>query len=149
MAVISSAGALKITTKDNKTKLELTLADCRKLVVEHKPHDVDADYQPGLDADGRAVAPADLNKFDLGDPLQNFDLSFRIDLDDLLTNSKTNQLKNRNKNKWYRQGIDASEAKVAHIDFGPDNRLRINGKYVGSKVQDMIAKRCRAKFPDL
>ena len=143
------AYSLKITTENNKTKLELTLTDCRRLVIEHKPKDADVNYQPGVDAEGRAVAPADLNQFDLGDPLQDFSLSFRIDLADLLTNSKTNQLKNRNSNKWVKSGVDDSEAKVAHIAFDSKGRLQINGKHIGNKVQDMIAEKCRAKFPNL
>lgn len=47
---------------DDIIKLELSKEFCQKLIIEHRPrHDVM--YQGGIDAEGEAVVPADLNAF--------------------------------------------------------------------------------------
>jgi hypothetical protein len=119
------------------------------LVIEHRSGNSDAEYKPGLDVNGKPVIAADLNSAEIDKPLQNFNLPFWIDLDDLLTNQQTQQLKNQNQNKWYRRGILSSEATVANIDFDENNNLRINGKTIGDKSQRLITEKCRQKFPNL
>jgi hypothetical protein len=63
--------------------LEITEADCRALLVEHRPAP-DVAFQPGVDVDGDPVAPADLPGGLEVAPPTTFIIPIEIDLVDRL-----------------------------------------------------------------
>lgn len=94
-------------------------------------HDgVGADYVPGVDVDGNAVAPADIGAS--FEPLQ-YPMRIPIELDIV-----------RFMGLDVPDGVNADEASLAYIDLFKDGRLEYNGV----DITDKVAKDCQAS-PDV
>lgn len=59
--VLLLGAALLWSTPLHALEVEVSEKSCRQLVEHYPDSSVSADYQPGLDVRGKAVAPADLN----------------------------------------------------------------------------------------
>jgi len=107
-------------------KVRITKKDCRKLVRHMAAPDVD--YQPGVDAHGRPVVPADLGG---GSPIKVPDeITFNIGKD----------LAKEFNPKY------AGEAVFGKVTVKKDGRVFWNGQPIGDQSQNAIAEACRKAY---
>ncbi len=105
--------------------VQITRAECDRLAV-HTPS-ADVAYSPGVDVNGNAVAPADL------DPQPKIAVPDVISIPvtiDLATNL----------------GIPTpflARPSVGEVQVTPDGRVTFNGQPVGGDAQQELAKRCQ------
>jgi hypothetical protein len=146
----ADAGGTTVTTTDGAVRVEITRADCRRL-VRHEPAE-GVDYEPGVDVHGNEVAPAEVGggvELDLPDRI-----TIPIELD-VLTGR--------------RQGRDEPEAGTPETDDPDDvpddadlgdrligeaqigtvevdvetGRATFNGQPLRSEAQRRIAEKCQ------
>ncbi len=108
--------------------LELDRAACARL-VEHRPS-ADVAYQAGIDVNGRAVAPADLDGgFQLALP-ETIRIPIEIDL-------------------LERFGLPAdpalygADAIIGEVTVAPDGRTSFNGRPIQDEARAELAARCQ------
>ncbi len=112
---------------DQKAEVTITRADCARL-VEHVPAP-DLAYQPGVDAYGRAVAPAELNSAAQIQAPETLHIPIEIDLFD-------------------RFGIPANPALYeSDIPIGEviyrDDRLTFEGQPLQDEAAAELSRRCQ------
>ena len=109
----------------------VSAGDCRQLMVPHEPAD-DVAYKPGVDVDGRAVAPADLGG---GAPIplpDEYVIPIEVDLDD-------------------RFGVPANEnlfkgdTTIGTVTLR-GNRVFFAGREIGDATRHAIAEACRERL---
>ena len=110
------------------TTITVTKADCRN-VVAHTP-DTSVAYTPGVTADGRRVAPADLpGSASVIKPPESFSMQINIDLQE-------------------RFGLPANkgqymgEVNAGKVEF-KDGKLTYNGQELATGSQNAVAEACR------
>ena len=110
-----------------ETRVRITKADCSQL-VKHSAS-ADAAYQPGLDAQGRAVVPADLEPTAEVLTPEHFVVRLEVDLADRLgiPSDPSN--------------FDA-DAEIGLIEVR-DDRIYLNGRPLRSDGQAELAALCR------
>lgn len=109
------------------TTITVTKADCRN-VVAHTP-DSSVAYTPGVTADGRRVAPADLAGGARIKPPESFSIQINIDLQE-------------------RFGLPANKGQyMGEVNAGKveykDGKLTYNGQELATGSQNAIAEACR------
>ena len=108
-----------------QTTVQITDSDCRQLVTHVAASDVS--YRPGIDVNGNAVAPADLN----AQPQINVPEVISIPVTiDLATNL----------------GIETpflARPTVGEVQINRDGRVTFNGQPIGGHAQQELAKRCQ------
>jgi hypothetical protein len=126
IGIVAAAGLATAAAAD--TTVVITGDDCRAL-VEHRPAP-DVAYQPGVDAHGRPVAPADLDPHPLALP-ETYMIDITVDL-------------------FERLGIppqgDANydgDVRVGTVALDADGRLTFNGRPITSEAQQELGRRCQ------
>lgn len=107
--------------------ITVTKADCRNIVA-HTP-DASVAYTPGVTADGRRVAPADLAGGSTIKPPDSFSMQINIDLQE-------------------RFGLPANKGQyMGELNAGKveykDGKLTYNGQELATGSQNAIAEACR------
>ena len=105
--------------------MRITEADCSRLVTHVAAADVN--YRPGVDVNGNAVAPADLN----AQP--------QIAVPDVISIPVTVDLATN-------LGIDTpflARPTVGEVQITRDGRVSFNGQPIGGPAQQELAKRCQ------
>ncbi len=126
------------TPGDTQTKLvEISRDDCRRL-TRHVA-DADVAYQPGIDAQGRPVAPADLNPADLHSEGQGYvsrletptriAIPIEVDLFDRFAVPANPDL-------------FAADAQVGTVVYD-DGKLYYNGQRLADGASDQVLLRCQ------
>lgn len=108
-----------------QTTVEITRSDCDRLAV-HAPS-ADVAYTPGVDVDGNAVAPADLNG------------SAPIAMPEVISIPVTVDLAAN-------LGIATpflARPTVGEVQVSSDGQVTFNGQPVGGKAQKDLARRCQ------
>ncbi|MBO6783622.1 MAG: hypothetical protein JJ899_10190 [Alphaproteobacteria bacterium] len=114
-----------ISSVQAQVTVEITRAECDRLAI-HTPS-ADVAYTPGVDVNGNAVAPADLN----AQPQITVPDKITIPVDVNLATSL---------------GITNTfdgEAKVGNVEVHRDGRIFFNGQPVGGDAQHELARRCQ------
>lgn len=117
--------AVHITPVQAQTTVQITEADCSRLVTHVASSDVA--YQPGVDVNGNAVAPADLN----AQP--------QIRVPDVISIPVTIDLATN-------LGINTpflARPTVGEVTVTSDGRVSFNGQPIGDDAQHELAKRCQ------
>lgn len=133
---------------EKSIKFKLTRVNCAKIIINNKA-DSSVNYQPGVDARGRKVVPADLER---SPATKNYGLG-----DEVHINLQTYLGKFKNKLPTPQPGqtdfvnpvIENSEVGVGKIDIDKDGKIRINGIPAFDEDQAKIEAACRKKFPNL
>ncbi len=128
LALTAATVAAAETPPAPEARLELTTAECRRLVVAHAPS-ADVAYRPGVDVYGRPVAPADLGS---RPPLE---LPDRIVIDVLIPLRQV--LGNRAPPR-----TEDSEVRLGEIVLEGD-RLSFNGQPLADPEAQAVAAACR------
>lgn len=108
-----------------QTTVRITEADCSQLVTHVASSDVN--YRPGVDVNGNAVAPADLN----AQP--------QISVPDVISIPVTIDLATD-------LGIDTpflARPTVGEVQITRDGRVSFNGQPIGDSAQHELAERCQ------
>jgi len=108
-----------------QTTVRITEADCSRLVTHVAAADVN--YRPGVDVNGNAVAPADLN----AQP--------QIRMPDVISIPVTIDLATN-------LGIDTpflARPTVGEVQITRDGRVSFNGQPIGDATQQELAQRCQ------
>lgn len=108
-----------------QTTLQITESDCSQLVTHVASSDVS--YRPGVDVNGNAVAPADLN----AQP--------QIAVPDVISIPVTIDLATN-------LGINTpflARPTVGEVQVTRDGRVTFNGQPIGGSAQQELAKRCQ------
>ena len=108
-----------------QTTVRITEADCSRLVNHVAAADVN--YRPGVDVNGNAVAPADLN----AQP--------QIRMPDVISIPVTIDLATN-------LGIDTpflARPTVGEVQITRDGRVSFNGQPIGDAAQQELAQRCQ------
>ena len=108
-----------------QTTVQITQADCSRLVTHVASADVA--YQPGVDVNGNAVAPADLNS------------QPQIRVPDVISIPVTIDLATN-------LGINTpflARPTVGEVQVTSDGRVTFNGQPVGDQEQHELARRCQ------
>ena len=108
-----------------QTSVRITESDCSRLVTHVAAADVN--YRPGVDVNGNAVAPADLN----AQP--------QIAVPDVISIPVTIDLATN-------LGIDTpflARPTVGEVQISRDGRVTFNGQPIGGNAQQELAKRCQ------
>ena len=108
-----------------QTTVRITEADCSRLVTHVAAADVN--YRPGVDVNGNAVAPADLN----AQP--------QIRMPDVISIPVTIDLATN-------LGIDTpflARPTVGEVRITRDGRVSFNGQPIGDAAQQELAQRCQ------
>ena len=127
MRLIFSISLLMLTFPALAAKVTVTKNDCRN-VVSHAP-DASVAYTPGVTADGRSVAPADLNGSYRVKPPETFSIDINIDLQE-------------------RFGLPANkgqymgELKAGKVEI-KNGKAFYNGQELATGSQNAIAAACR------
>lgn len=124
LAVFSVFAAQSIAAHA-QTTVQITEADCSQLVTHVAAADVN--YQPGVDVNGNAVAPADLN----AQP--------QIRVPDVISIPVTIDLATN-------LGINTpflARPTVGTVEVTSDGRVTFNGQPVGDQAQHELARRCQ------
>ncbi|WP_119165725.1 hypothetical protein [Algihabitans albus] len=147
-------------------EVTITRADCSQLVRHLPDADVSADYQPGVDARGKPVAPADLygaNPIELPETF-----TFLIEVNPLSTSERRTLESERRilaarvaaapDNADLRAQLDALDAEAARLDGRPesattlavgevtvnrDGRVTFNGQPLQNDKAWELSERCR------
>lgn len=118
---------LAVPVSAETTTITVTRADCRN-VVAHTP-DTSVAYTPGVTADGRRVAPADLPGGSTIKPPESFSMQINIDLQE-------------------RFGLPANKGQyMGEVNAGKveykNGKLTYNGQELATGSQNAIAEACR------
>ncbi|MEP4380728.1 MAG: hypothetical protein ABJ215_09005 [Alphaproteobacteria bacterium] len=108
-----------------QTTVRITESDCSRLVTHVAAADVN--YRPGVDVNGNAVAPADLN----AQP--------QIRVPDVISIPVTIDLATE-------LGIDTpflARPTVGEVQITRDGRVSFNGQPIGGHAQQELAQRCQ------
>lgn len=108
-----------------QTTVRITESDCSRLVTHVASSDVS--YRPGVDVNGNAVAPADLNP------------QPQISVPDVISIPVTIDLATN-------LGIDPNflaRPTVGEVQITRDGRVSFNGQPIGDSAQHELAKRCQ------
>jgi hypothetical protein len=108
-----------------QTTVRITDSDCSQLVTHVAASDVN--YRPGVDVNGNAVAPADLN----AQP--------QISVPDVISIPVTIDLATN-------LGINTpflARPTVGEVQITRDGRVSFNGQPIGDSAQHELAKRCQ------
>ncbi len=122
------------------TVVALDTESCRKLLAKQPRQVPSADYVPGVDTQGRAVAPADLPNSGSGSALLDprFGIQLKFTLEQLLGSRAPTQAKN-------------AELTVGKLELDPvSGRLSFQQQPVEKPAEDTVAAACRehlAKLP--
>lgn len=112
-----------------QTTVRITDSDCARLVTHVAAADVN--YRPGVDVNGNAVAPADLNAQPRIAVPEVISIPVTIDLATDL-------------------GIDTpflARPTVGEVRITRDGRVSFNGQPIGDAAQHALAKRCQQVGP--
>ena len=120
LVLVSAALTLPATAET----LTVTSKDCGH-VVEHTP-DASVAYQPGVAADGRQVAPADLNGSFTVEPPKSITIDIQIDPAKLPANA----------------GQYLSESTIGKVEV-KDGKVYYNGQEINSGISNAVAAACR------
>lgn len=134
-------------------RVTITEFDCRRL-VEHRPRD-DVAYQPGVDAQGRAVAPADLaGGYQLDLPqVYRFDLTvqpFDLHEDRRRRSRKFSRSEPRFHRDRTRRRHDADPRfeetglVLGEIAIDSDGRAWFNGRRIQTEAQRELTRLCQS-----
>lgn len=108
-----------------QTTVQITESDCSRLVTHVAAADVN--YRPGVDVNGNAVAPADLNPQPQIAVPEVISIPVTIDLATDL-------------------GIDTpflARPSVGEVQVTRDGRVSFNGQPIGDSAQHELARRCQ------
>ena len=108
-----------------QTAVQITESDCSRLVAHVAASDVN--YRPGVDVNGNAVAPADLNPQPQIAVPEVISIPVTIDLATDL-------------------GIDTpflARPSVGEVQVTRDGRVSFNGQPIGDSAQHELARRCQ------
>ncbi|MEX1035288.1 MAG: hypothetical protein WDZ54_04990 [Sneathiella sp.] len=111
-------------------RLEVSRAACEQFVKYRQSPDVT--YQPGVDAHGKPVAPADLEDERANIPDQIY-VNLALPLKDLL--------------KDYNPKLADAEVNVGIVEFDiASGQLLYNGQALTDPAENAIAKECRQRY---
>jgi len=108
-----------------QTSVQITESDCSQLITHVAASDVT--YRPGVDVNGNAVAPADLNP------------QPQIRVPDVISIPVTIDLATN-------LGIETpflARPTVGEVQITRDGRVTFNGQPIGGDAQQALAKRCQ------
>ncbi len=121
-------------------RITITRPDCERL-VQHVPTP-DTAYQPGRDAYGRPVVPADLAGPGVAPPL-----GVVIDVTSLLQGRLAgSSVSGRRRPAPAEAPPYVAEAYVGRITVAPDGRAWFNGQPLYDPEQDALAALCRSRL---
>ena len=118
--------AATVSTGHSAT-VTVTKADCRN-VVAHSP-DASVAYTPGVTADGRAVAPANLGGGYAVKPPESFSMDINIDLQERFGLPAT-------------KGQYMGEIKAGKVEI-KNGKAFYNGQELATGAQNEVARACR------
>lgn len=122
--------------KPDHIRLQVTEADCRRLVA-HQPA-ADVAYQPGVDVRGDAVAPADLPGSNaLGEKLLETEIAFDLELNPLLFAG----------NAALANSFDEATVNFGRVVYDRDSgRMTLDGEPLTDPQTAAISKACRERL---
>lgn len=109
------------------TTITVTKADCRN-VVAHTP-DASVAYTPGVTANGRRVAPADLGGGSTIKPPESFSIQIDVDLEEYFGLPAN-------------KGRFMGDLNAGKVEF-KDGKLTYNGQELATGSQNAVAEACR------
>ncbi|MBP5855544.1 hypothetical protein KAJ83_00875 [Marivibrio halodurans] len=135
---ISTGEPPRARLKPEAVRIVVSAADCRRL-IPHEPSP-DVTYQPGVDAHGDPVAPADLpGSTVLADRLRETEIAFDLTLNPLLFAG----------NQRLAEDFDEAVVDFGRVRF--DRRtgaLTLDGETLRDPATAAIADACRARLSD-
>lgn len=127
LTLILTLAAIALPAHAKTATVTVTKADCRN-VVAHSP-DASVAYTPGVTADGRSVAPANLSGGYTVKPPESFSMDINIDLQERFGLPAT-------------KGQYIGEIKAGKVEI-KGGRAFYNGQELATGAQNEIARACR------